>query len=65
MEITSKSDSIGLITKEYIEKEEFKKYNLVELKTELKLKPIEFGIYFNTERKKEVNCLIKIIREKF
>ena len=65
LEITSKSDSIGLITKEYIEKEEFKKYNLVELKTELKLKPIEFGIYFNTERKKEVNCLIKIIREKF
>ena len=35
------------------------------LKTELKLQPIEFGIYFNTERRKEINCLIKIIREKF
>ena len=31
LEITIKSDSIGLITKEYLEKEELKKYNLVEL----------------------------------
>lgn len=65
LEITSKSNAIGLITKEYVEKEKLKKYNLVELKTELELQPIEFGIYVNVERKKEVNCLMKIIKEKF
>ncbi len=63
LEVTSKSDAIGLITKEYVEKEKLEKYNLVELKTELELKPIEFGIYVNLERKKEVNFLIKIIEK--
>ena len=65
LEITSKNNAIGLITKEYVEKKKLEKYNLIELKTELKLQPIEFGIYFNVERKKEVNYLIKIIKEKF
>ena len=63
LEVTSKSDAIGLITKEYVEKEKLEKYNLVELKTELELKPIEFGIYVNLERKKEVDFLIKIVEK--
>ena len=65
LELASKSNSIGMITKEYIENNKLTKYNLVELETELKLKPVEFGIYYNIERKREVNLLIKIIKEKF
>ena len=65
LELASKSNSIGLITREYIDDTKLEKYNLVELKTELNLEPIEFGIYFNVERKKEVNLLIKIIKENF
>lgn len=65
LELSSKTDSIGLITKEYIESNDLEKYNLVELKTEFELKPIEFGIYFNIDKRKEVNYLIKIIKDKF
>lgn len=65
LELSSKTDSIGLITKEYIESDKLEKYNLVELKTKFELKPIEFGIYFNTDRRKEVNYLIEIIKDKF
>ena len=65
LELASKSNSIGLITREYIDDAKLEKYNLVELKTELNLEPVEFGIYFNVERKKEVNLLIKIIKENF
>lgn len=65
LELSSKTDSIGLITKEYIESDKMEKYNLVELKTKFELKPIEFGIYFNIDRRKEVNYLIKIIKDKF
>lgn len=63
LELTSKSETIGLITREYIDDAEFERYNLTELDTELKLKPIEFGIYFTEDRKNEVNLLIKIIKE--
>lgn len=65
LELASKSNSLGLITKEYLDPTKLKKYNLIELKTELNLEPIEFGIYFNLDRKKEVNFLIKIIKENF
>lgn len=63
LELTSKSETIGLITREYIDDAEFERYNLTELDTELKLEPIEFGIYFTEDRKNEVNLLIKIIKE--
>lgn len=63
LELTSKSETIGLITREYIDDDEFERYNLTELDTELKLEPIEFGIYFTEDRKNEVNLLIKIIKE--
>jgi len=65
LELASKSNSIGMITKEYIENNKLTKYNLVELETELKLEPVEFGIYYNIKRKREVNLLIKIIKENF
>lgn len=63
LELTSKSETIGLISREYIDDAEFERYNLTELDTELKLEPIEFGIYFTGDRKNEVNLLIKIIKE--
>ncbi len=65
LELASKSNSIGLITREYIDSTKLEKYNLTELKTELNLEPVEFGMYFKTDRKKEVNFLIKIIKENF
>ena len=65
LELASKSNSIGLITKEYIDYAKLEKYNLIELKTELNFEPVEFGVYFKADRKKEVNSLIKIIKENF
>ncbi len=65
LELTSKSNSIGLITREYVDDAKLEKYNLVELRTELNLEPVAFGIYFNVKREKEVNLLIKIIKENF
>lgn len=65
LELASKSNSIGLITKEYIDYAKLEKYNLIELKTELNFEPVEFGVYFKADRKKEVNFLIKIIKENF
>ena len=64
MQSETHPEYLGLLKfKEYVEKEKLEKYNLVELKTELELKPIEFGIYVNLERKKEVDFLIKIIEK--
>lgn len=65
LELVRKSNSIGMITREYIDSAKLEEYNLVELKTELNLEPVEFGIYFKADRKKEVNLLIKIIKENF
>ena len=63
--ILKNEDSIGIITKEYIE-EELKDNKISELSTELKLKPIEFGIYLNNDNKfKELNSLVKIIKKEF
>lgn len=61
LELTSLGKVLGLVTREYITKAEFKKYNLVEVNTEFDLGKIEFGIYLNTSRFKELNNLIKII----
>lgn len=57
--------SIGFLTKEYIDEKAFKNYNLVELKTELNLPPIEFGLYLNNNRFKELNDFIRIIKTHF
>lgn len=61
LEIIKNTNGIGLVTKEYIEKE-LEDKEITELKTTFKLKPIEFGIYINKENKfNELNELIKVI----
>lgn len=65
LDSVSSFSSIGFLTKEYIDEETFKNYNLVELNTELDLPPIEFGIYLNNNKFKELNDLIQIIKIHF
>ena len=65
LELTNKTNSIGLITKEYIGNDKLEEFDLVELETEFDLEPVEFGIYYNIDRKNEVNYLIKIIKAIF
>lgn len=65
LELASSGKALGLVTREYITKEEYKKYNLVDVKTEIDLGRIEFGIYLNSCRFKELNNLIKIIKTEF
>lgn len=65
LELVNKSTAIGFITKEYLDERDFKNYNLSELKTELNLEPIEFGIYLNDSRFKELNNLIHILKQNF
>lgn len=65
LELSSLGKVLGLVTREYVTNEEFKKYNLVEVNTEIDLGKIEFGIYLNGSRFKELNNLIKIIETEF
>ena len=58
--IEDDNEIIGLISKEYIEKELNNK-EISELTTEFKIPPIEYGIYIN--KFKELNQLVKFIRE--
>lgn len=61
LEIIKNTNGIGLVTKEYTEKE-LREKEISELKTTFKIKPIEFGIYINKENKfKELAILIKLI----
>lgn len=63
--ILKNEDSIGIITKEYIQ-EELKENKICELSTNFKLKPLEFGIYLNKNNKfNELNNLVKIIKRHF
>lgn len=64
-EIIKNNDGVGLVTKEFVE-EEMNKYNLCIVNTQFHIKPIEFGIYINRERKfKELNTFIQIIEKHF
>ena len=64
-EIIKNNDGVGLVTKEFVE-EEMNKYNLCIVNTQFHIKPIEFGIYINRERKfKELNTFIQIIENHF
>ena len=45
LELAGLGKALGLVTREYVTKEEFKKYNLVEINTEIDLGKIEFGIF--------------------
>lgn len=61
--IEDDNEIIGLISKEYIEKELNNK-EISELITEFKIPPIEYGVYINKKNKfKELNQLVKFIRE--
>jgi len=58
-------DSIGIITKEYIQ-DELKENKVYELNTNFKLEPLEFGIYLNKNNKfNELNSLVKIMKKEF
>ena len=65
LELASSGKVLGLITREYVDKNDLKKFNLVEVKTTIELGKIEFGIYINSNKFKELNDLIKIIKEYF
>ncbi len=63
--ILKNEDSIGIITKEYVQ-EELKDNKICELSTDLKLAPIEFGVYLNNDNRfRELNSLVKIIKKEF
>jgi DNA-binding transcriptional LysR family regulator len=63
LKLASSGEALGLITREYINKDEYKKFNLVEVKTSIKLGKVEFGIYINSTKFKELNDLIKLIKK--
>lgn len=61
--IEENNEVVGLISKQYIEKELNNK-EISELTTEFKIPPIEYGVYINKKNKfKELNQLVKFIRE--
>ena len=65
LELTSSGKVLGLITREYINKDDYKKFNLMEVKTSLNLGKVEFGIYINSNKFKELNNLVKLIKQYF
>lgn len=66
LDLVSSSSSVAFLTKEYLNRGLLKKYNLVPVKTELNLPPIEFGIYYlKNNRFKELNDLIQVIKTHF
>ncbi len=65
LELASSGKALGLITREYVDINDYKKFNLVEVKTTIELGAVEFGIYINSNIFKELNVLIKLIKEHF
>lgn len=65
LELASSGKALGLITREYVDKKDYEKFNLVEVKTTIELGKVEFGIYINSNKFKELNDLIKLIKECF
>ena len=64
LQILKGENEIGLATKEYIENE-IDLNKIIVLKTDFEIEPIEFGMYLNNNRFKELNTLIKIIKKDF
>ena len=64
LQILKGENEIGLATKEYIENE-IDLNKITVLKTDFEIEPIEFGMYLNNNRFKELNTLIKIIKKDF
>ena len=56
---------IGVVTAEYLYDWEWEKFNLVEVKNDIGLGKVEFGIYLNSKKNSELNKLIYIINDKF
>lgn len=54
---------IGVVTSEYLYDWEWEKFNLIEVKNDIGLGEVEFGIYLNSNRFKELNKLVEIIKE--
>lgn len=65
LKLASSGKALGLITREYIDKKDYEKFNLVEVETSVELGEIEFGIYISSNKFKELNNLIKLIKRYF
>ena len=65
LELTSSGKALGLITREYVDENDYKKFNLIEVKTSIGLGKVEFGIYTSYAKFKELKNLIKLIKEYF
>lgn len=56
---------IGVVTSEYLYDWEWEKFNLIEVKNNIGLGKVEFGMYLNSNNFKELNKLVGMIKEKF
>ena len=56
---------IGVVTAEYLYDWEWEKFNLVEVKNDIGLGEVEFGIYLNSSSFKELNSLVETIEGSF
>lgn len=56
---------IGVVTSEYLYDWEWKKFNLTEVKNNIGLGKVEFGIYLNSNSFKELNRLVEMIKQNF
>lgn len=61
LELASSGTALGLITREYIEDGDYEKFGLVEVDTDLNLGKVEFGMYLNDKRSKELRDLVNMI----
>lgn len=63
VDILKDIEGIGIITKEFLEKE-LEKNQMILLKTDFKIEPIEYGIYFNIKNKSEqLNKFIQLLKK--
>lgn len=56
---------IGVVTAEYLYDWEWKEFNLVKVKNDIGLGECEFGIYLNSNKFRELDLLIDIIKKNF
>ena len=56
---------IGVVTEEYLYDWEWEKFNLVKVDNKIGLGKVEFGVYLNSYKFKELNLLIDMIKEYF
>ena len=56
---------IGVVTEEYLYDWEWEKFNLAKVENKIGLGKVEFGIYLNSNKFKELNLLIKMIQKYF